>query len=382
MTQKNNKTENANTPLRYGYTTGACATAACVAAAKAHIEGQTGTRDVDIMFPDGIQRKLSINSVNLTEKGACAAVVKDAGDDPDITHGALIKVSVREIDEESIDASDFVEICGNTEIVLRAGEGVGRVTQKGLPVPVGKAAINPGPREMLITNLLKTPLADAGGRWLVDIGIKNGRKLAEKTLNPVLGIVGGLSVLGTSGIVVPCSNKAYIDTLRVLLRGAAEVGRDVIYLVTGGRTAKVVERLYPELPSVSVVRIGDFINDAVMIAREAGFERIEVAVMPGKLAKYAQGLTYTHAHKEPLSMPVVASLLASREFDEEVTDACRRSRSMRAFLDGQTDTISDDVLKVLRREALRQFQQWAPEIDFDIIVVSSYGKIWHWEQIK
>ena len=367
--QDNNKAE-----LRSGFTTGACAAAAALAAVKV-LYGESPENFVEVLFPDRQSRRIQINNVRFTEGClAVAEVVKDAGDDPDITDGAVITVSVKQVDKNAVQEADFIEKCGSAELILRGGEGVGRVARKGLPVAPGKWAINPGPRKMMRKNLSLTPLAEKGGRWLVDISIANGASLAQRTLNPVLGVEGGLSVLGSSGIVVPCSNAAYIDTIRALVKGAAVAGCGHLVFVTGGRTHRIAQELYPDVKDLAIVRIGDFAGDAVEIAASHKIGWISVVCMPGKLAKYACGLQYTHAHVNPASMPVVAELLRSQGWSEEVVETCDKSCSMREFLELQSNDLKKCIMNGLAEMALVNLKKWSEGIVFDLTVVDSAGE--------
>ncbi|MFW5996859.1 MAG: cobalt-precorrin-5B (C(1))-methyltransferase CbiD [Lentisphaeria bacterium] len=362
-----------NQPLRSGYTTGACATAAAVAAVKKCFS-EDCDGPVRIIFPDQKWRDLPVAGVELLADGAARAwIVKDAGDDPDITHGATIEVRVKRVDADIIEDADFLIECGNARLIVRGGSGVGMVERRALPVPVGKWAINPVPRHMLSENLGLTslPTVSRNEDWLVEIRIEDGEQLARKTLNPVLGIVGGLSVLGTSGIVIPCSNSAYVETIRALFKGVVEAEVEPVYLVTGGRTADVIVRTCPDVPELAIIRIGDFIRESVDMAAEYGIRRVNVVCMPGKLAKYAQGMVCTHAHKKPQSLPRVADILAQNGLAGEVVADCQQSRSMREFLDKQTVSVYKSVLQILREQALQYFRDWIKDrdIEFSLIVV-------------
>jgi cobalt-precorrin-5B (C1)-methyltransferase len=364
------KTEKA---LRTGYTTGACA-AAAARAAWLYRSGETAIDSVALRFPDGRDRPIPVAGARRVGEGAEAWVVKDAGDDPDVTHGATIRAQVEPCAPDAVQEADFIEDCNVGQIVLRAGRGVGRVMRRGLEVPPGKWAINPIPRRMMAENLALAGLGADGARWLVTVGIDGGEDLARRTLNPVLGIVGGLSILGTSGIVVPCSNQAYLATIRILLCGAREMGCTTAVLATGGRTHRCAQPTYPSLPEAAFVRIGDFIREAIDSAATLGFERIGVACMPGKLAKYALGLTCTHAHVAALSMGDLAGSLAARGMAPAVADACRRNVSVRAFLETLDETTQRAVLDGWAGQALDLWATWAPQCRFDLLLFETDGR--------
>lgn len=356
--------------LRTGFTTGACATAGAVAAVRFRC-GQDVQDSVDILFPDGKRRRMPVENVRCSGDGVEALVVKDAGDDPDITDKASIRVVIRKTNKAARER-DFVETCGLAELVIRGGQGVGHAIRSGLPIQRGKWAINPTPRQMIRQNLEKLPIADKFGRWLLEISIEHGKELAERTLNPVLGIVDGMSILGTSGIVQPCSNKAYIETIRALLKGAAEMGLDNVVFVTGGRSQKAAETLYPAVPDVALIRVGDFIHEAVRTADSLGFHKITVVCMPGKLAKYALGHKCTHAHRQALSMAAVADILAETAVDDrELIDRCRGSRSVRELLSKEPSSVQAPIVDELKRRALSRFQGWVPGTEFELHVVMS-----------
>lgn len=270
--------------LRTGYTTGSALTAAAVAAYR-DVSGE-----VTIRLPGG--DSLTVPVARRWPGGA--AVVKDGGDDPDVTHGCEI---VAELTNSGECEADFVESCGAGVLLVRGGAGVGRVTRPGLAVAVGCPAINPGPRRMLAENLNLAGFGANPEHLTVTVSVPGGEELAKQTLNPALGVVGGISILGHSGIVRPYSNAAYAETIRLQLGSLAACGGRAAALTTGNRTTEAVNRDYPELPPDAVIPIADFIHVAIRAAAEAKLERLVVGCMPGKLFKYACGLENTHAHR-------------------------------------------------------------------------------------
>lgn len=315
------------------------------------------------------------------DNAAEAWVVKDAGDDPDVTHGAVVRVRLSECRAGDELPEDFVETCNAGAIVLRAGPGVGKVTRRGLEVPMGKWAINPVPRRMIVENLARAGAGADACRWLVEIGIDGGAELAARTLNPTLGVIGGLSILGTSGIVIPCSNAAYLATIQVLLRGAREIGCDTAVLATGGRTHRAARPFYPALDESAFVRIGDFIRESIAEAARLGFSRIAVACMPGKLAKYARGYTCTHAHVEAMAMPELARDLADGGMAPAVVRACAENASVRGFLETLDAAAQRAVLDRWAGQALDIWHAWAPQCCFDLLLFELDGRtIGTWPQ--
>jgi cobalt-precorrin-5B (C1)-methyltransferase len=322
-----------------------------------------------------MDRSLPVAGVRSERRGSAEAwVVKDAGDDPDVTHGATVRVRLELCAPGAEQDADFVEPCNAGTVVLRAGPGVGRVTRRGLEVPPGKWAINPVPRRMIAENLALAGLGTDGQRWLVEIGIEGGAALAARTLNPILGVVDGLSILGTSGIVIPCSNQAYVATIRILLNGAREMGCDTAVLATGGRTHRSARERYPDIPETAFVRIGDFIREAIEHAAGLGFGRIGVACMPGKLAKYATGLACTHAHVAPLSMEELARFLEESGMDPDVVLASRENVSVRGFLEALGSETERRVLERWAGQALDVWKTWAPQCRFDLLLFDNDGQ--------
>src|SRR5882724_7862129 len=231
-------------PLRRGWTTGACATAAAKAACAALIHGDFPD-PVEIVLPRGQRPSFALAVSRREQDVATAGVVKDAGDDPDVTHGALILASVR-------------AGTSGSGVVFRAGEGVGTVTRPGLPLPVGEPAINPVPRQMIRDAIGE--VAAAAGRaadFEVEIAIPDGAALAQRTLNPRLGIVGGLSILGTTGIVVPYSCAAWIAGIRQGIDVARALGLTHVAGATGRMSEQAVLRL-TQLPENALIDMGDF----------------------------------------------------------------------------------------------------------------------------
>ena len=354
--------------LRTGFTTGACAAAAATAAWK-KLNGMGPGEEVGVFFPDGQLRRIELGGTGMLGTRVDAWVVKDAGDDVDVTDKAVIHAQVSNVDAGDVLNSDYVENCDAAEIVIRAGNGVGRVTRKGLDVPVGKWAINSVPRRMIVENLERAGAGKKKSTLLVEVSIENGAALARKTLNPILGIEDGLSILGTSGLVIPCSNKAYIATIRVLVRGAAECGCRSVVLVTGGRTHRLARGRFPELPEIVFIRIGDFIKESLECCSRYGFERILVVCMPGKLAKYARGHAYTHARTVAQSMEAIAAMLLGAGLPEEMVGRCRYCRSMREFLQFLEPDQRTVVLEKMRGLAEKRLTRWTSGARPEIIII-------------
>ncbi len=273
--------------LKEGITTGTCAAAAAAAAVAAYF-GRF-PRAVGVALPDGAGKMFvdvhSTQTLQLPDGGKAisATVIKYAGDDPDITHGAQIGARV------SIVAND------SNEIKVRGGPGVGKVTRPGLPVPVGASAINPVPRKMIAQEVAKRLPKDKCYSVSVEIFVKDGALLSQRTLNPRLGIVGGISILGTTGIVKPFSARSYRDTIDICLRSARAGDQKTCVLSTGRRSERLAQAHYPRLDERCFVQIADFFFHALKTAVALGFAQIVLVGFFGKLCKWAMNMMYTHA---------------------------------------------------------------------------------------
>ncbi|MBB6176694.1 MULTISPECIES: cobalt-precorrin-5B (C(1))-methyltransferase [Anoxybacillus] len=279
--------------LREGYTTGACATAATKAALCALITGIKQT-EATIMLPIGREVTFPIVSCEMEKDRASATVVKDGGDDPDVTHGASIVATVSWIDEG---------------ILIDGGEGVGRVTKPGLPVPVGEAAINPVPRQMM-TDVVHELLTEYGVKRGVRIviSVPNGEEIAKKTLNGRLGIIGGISILGTRGIVVPFSTSAYRASIVRALEVAVACGCDHVVITTGGRSEKYAMMQYSHLPEEAFIEMGDFVGFTLKQCKRLGMKTISLVGMMGKFSKVAQGVMMVHSKSAPVDFHFLADV--------------------------------------------------------------------------
>ena len=360
--------------LKTGFTTGACAAAAAKAAWMI-FNGEEVQDEISIIFPDKKKHSLPVKNHEMNDKTktATASVVKDAGDDPDVTHKALITVKISPLPARNITTRDFTADVLDSAFAIRGGKGVGLVTRKGLPVPEGKWAINPVPRKMLAENLLSCKYKTSG-LFLLEISVKNGEKIAERTLNSTLGIKGGISILGTSGIVVPYSNKAYLNTVKILLKGAKMEGIRHIALCTGGTTAKAIGKIYPEIPELGIIRIGDFINPAIKFASSLSFEKITIACMPGKLLKYAEGHKNTHAHNVKQQFGGLAKFAESLGFSGQTVERIRGSATVREILDFVRPDPALKMLNDLAGKALGNFLDWTGSSNIEIVVFDSDGK--------
>ncbi|TSB19495.1 cobalt-precorrin-5B (C(1))-methyltransferase [Streptomyces benahoarensis] len=294
----------AHTGLRSGWTTGACATAASAAAYTALLTGEFPD-PVRITLPKGHTPSFALAKEELAadRSWARAAVVKDAGDDPDVTHGALIRVTVR-------------ELTAGSGVVFRAGPGVGTVTRPGLPLEVGEPAINPVPRQ-LISGHLAEVAARYGGRGdvEVEVSVDHGEEIARSTWNPRLGILGGLSILGTTGVVVPYSCSAWIDSIRRGVDVARAAGRRHVAGCTGSTSEKVAVALYG-LPEDALLDMGDFAGAVLKYVRRHPVERLTVCGGFAKLSKLAAGHLDLHSARSQVDKGFLAELARRGGADE------------------------------------------------------------------
>src|ERR671939_1043603 len=283
--------------LRTGWTTGSCAAAAAKAAAKALLTGEP-QQEVDIKLPrKGEQRRVrfAVERCEVGTSWAEAVVVKDAGDDPDVTHGAHLTARVSWREEPGIE--------------LDRGEGVGVVTKPGLGLPVGGPAINDVPRRMISYSVEEVLNPEERGVRVV-ISVPDGEKMAEKTTNPRLGIVGGISILGTTGIVRPFSTASWRASVGQAVSVMGAQGYDTLVLSTGGLTEKAAMRLLPDLEEVCFVEVGDFTGHALKQAVRNRLSRVFFVGMVGKLTKLAAGVMMTHWTRSKVDNELLADVTA------------------------------------------------------------------------
>lgn len=285
--------------MRYGFTTGSCAAAAAKAAAYMLLSGRQ-KNTITIETPKGIPYTAEILEITRGEKAVQCAVRKDGGDDPDITSGALIYAEVSLTDHTRTQATD-------TRIHIDGGIGVGRVTKPGLDQPVGNAAINHVPREMIAKEVLEVcDLMDYKGNLQIIISVPEGEAIAKQTFNPRLGIVGGISILGTSGIVEPMSNQALLDTIRVELNQRRAEGFDYVAVAPGNYGLDFMKKAYGYDLDKSV-KCSNFIGVTIDMAVECGFTRMLLTGHIGKLIKVAGGIMNTHSKEADCRMELLSA---------------------------------------------------------------------------
>jgi cobalt-precorrin-5B (C1)-methyltransferase len=322
--------------LRTGFTTGAAAAAAAKGALLHILEGSPPPA-VAIDLLSGERIRVAVHSCRKTGTGqAACTVIKDAGDDPDVTHGAEIGAVVR------IGAGG-----GPAQIRIEGGAGVGRVTKPGLEVPAGEPAINPGPRRM-ITQALAEVLAAHGRAGLVEVEVfvPRGAEISRKTLNARLGILGGISILGTTGVVRPMSHAAFVATIAAALSVARAAGHSRVVLTTGRRSERHAQACWPQLAEEAFIQIGDFFQKSLEMAAAKGFDRVTLAAFFGKALKMAEGVPHTHAAASELSMQTLSRRVLGLSADAGLAGrirVCNTAREAFALLAAGHPEIIGDV---------------------------------------
>lgn len=348
--------------LRSGWTTGACATAATTAAYAALLTGEFPD-PVTITLPKGQQPSFALAHEELGDGWAMAAIVKDAGDDPDVTHLALVRSTVR----HGIPGSG-VTFC--------AGPGVGTITLPGLPLPVGEPAINPVPRQMMREAVQS--LAAQHGRpddVAIEISVDHGEELARKTWNPRLGIVGGLSILGTTGIVVPYSCSAWIDSIRRGIDVAVAMGHLHVAGCTGSTSERVVRDEYP-LPDEALLDMGDFAGAVLKYLRRHPVPRLTIAGGFAKMSKLAAGHMDLHSGRSQVDTEFLADLASGVGAAPALATSIRASGTgLRALQLCQAKGVPlGDAVAVAARDAALAVLRGAP-VTVDTICIDRSGVI-------
>lgn len=295
--------------LRFGYTTGSCAAAAVKGAAEILLGGKK-ISEVELMTPKGILLNLELLDIRQEENAVSCAVRKDAGDDPDTTDGILVyaraeKLSASDASEQTGMEADQKELTENKDrFLIDGGAGVGRVTRPGLKQPVGEAAINPVPKAMILRSAEEAAdRFDYEGRLKITISVPKGEEIAKKTFNPRLGIVGGISILGTSGIVEPMSEKALIDSIRVEMSQHITMEEEYL-LVTPGNYGADFLREHMELPFEKNMKCSNYVGETIDMAVDMGAKGILFVAHIGKFIKVAAGIMNTHSHSADGRMEV------------------------------------------------------------------------------
>ncbi len=360
--------------LRSGFTTGACAAAAARAAALLLINGQAPDR-VRIPFPDRKEREFIVTDCRLTGSNpqtTRASIIKDAGDDPDVTNGAEIRAAVSLVNGSN---STQAQLPNGPGLIFKNGEGVGVVTKPGLAVTVGQPAINPVPRQMIAAALrdLPWPIHETAKKIMVEISVPNGRALAEKTLNYRLGIVGGLSILGSTGIVRPLSAAAWTATIKASMSVARETGCREIVLSTGRTSEKAAQQLLA-LPVESYAMMGDYLEFSLLAARDFGFKKIHLSGMWAKILKAAMAIPQTHVRNGALEIKPAADFIAALAADEQLGRGLIDANTAREIYQRLRAVGHDAVIRQVCRKA-RDYAARTSGLPTSVYLVESPGKV-------
>ncbi|MBT2386802.1 cobalt-precorrin-5B (C(1))-methyltransferase [Streptomyces sp. ISL-11] len=353
-----------HTGLRHGWTTGACATAATTAAYTAVLTGEFPD-PVTITLPKGQTPAFALAAEEMRGGGrsAMAAIVKDAGDDPDVTHGALIRSTVRVLPPGS-------------GVVFRAGPGVGTVTRPGLPLAVGEPAINPVPRQMMREHVAEVAARHGGtGDVEIEVSVDHGEEIARSTWNGRLGILGGISILGTTGIVVPYSCSAWIDSIRRGVDVARAAGRTHVAGCTGSTSEKVAVAVHG-LPEDALLDMGDFAGAVLKYVRRHPVDRLTVAGGFAKLSKLAAGHLDLHSARSQVDKGFLAELARRAGADEPLASAVAAANTGLDALQrcaARGVPLGDLVAATARDEALAVLRG-AP-VTVDVICIDRAGTI-------
>ena len=343
--------------LRSGFTTGTCATAAAKAALLALTE-ECFEEKTEVTLPDGERVVLPIYKVEKTDENtATASVIKDAGDDPDVTHGHQIVATVSFSDSPGI---HFLQ-----------GKGVGKVTLPGLGLAVGEPAINSTPRKMIVNELSLL----YGGGLDVTISVPEGETLALKTFNPKLGIIGGISIIGTSGIVKPFSSEAFVDSIRKSMEVGRATGSPRIVLNSGAKSEKYVQGYYPELPAQAFIHYGNFIGDTIKIAADLEIKAVTLGIMIGKAVKLAEGNLDTHSKQVTMNKDFLREVALSAGCGGETLAVIEKITLARELW----TLLSAEDLQAFCSRLLELCHQYCdpllPEGKLTILLISEEGKI-------
>ena len=322
-----------NSHLRSGFTTGTAA-AAAVKAALVYLLAGLPPETVQVELLTGDNLHITVRSIRLVDDHTAeCTVIKDAGDDPDVTHGAEIGARVEWLESMAPDQVDTHNV-DNHNVVICGGRGVGIVTKPGLEPAIGQPAINQGPRIMIrkaISQVLNTH--GRQGRVRAEIFVSGGEELARHTLNRRLGIEGGISILGTTGIVRPLSHEAYTDTIDAALSVAHSCGLRQVVFTTGRRSERFIQRLYPVMPPEAFIQIGDYFAHAMAAAAARGFELVILGVFFGKAVKMSQQIPHTHARSAALTLAQLARWALETGCDSDLANQVAAAHTARHALD-------------------------------------------------
>ena len=329
-------------PLHSGLTTGTCATAAAIAATMKLTKGETPA-EVPVLLPNG--ETIPVAVVYSNDYAYC---IKEAGDDPDVTDGIEVRA--------------YVEPSNHFEIV--GGEGVGRFTLPGFDYPLGEAAINKGPREMMRKNIQENVR--------IIISVPDGAEIAKKTFNPRLGIEGGISIIGVSGIVKPFSEEAFIDSIHKCMKVAKASGAERVVINSGAKSERFVRTMYPELPRQAFVEYGNYIGETLKIANELGIKHVTLGVMLGKAVKLAAGHLDTHSRKTTMDIRFIQQMLQESDITVDISNITLARELWDIIPSNQLNDFAQTVI----RHCATYCNPILPEGSLTILLIDENGKIY------
>ncbi len=347
--------------LRTGFTTGACSAAAAKAAAHVLIH-QKPLHEIEIALPaSGRRVTFKLEKCAFTPKEVTCSVIKDAGDDPDCTHGAELTATVSWLNEPGT-------------IRLERGQGVGLVTKPGLGLDVGGPAINPVPRKN-ITEMVKEAAESVLGRsgLRVVISVPRGEEMAKETVSARIGILEGISILGTTGIVVPFSTSAYMASIDQGIDVTVAAGCDRLVLTTGGKSEEFAMKLLADLPEEAFIQMGDFVGHTLKYAVKKGIKKVTICGMPGKMSKIATGTMMTHVAGSQVDMAFLAEIARECGASSEALESVRAANTARHVselvaqhnITGFFDRVAQKVCKACREHIADAFTVECILTDFD-----------------
>jgi cobalt-precorrin-5B (C1)-methyltransferase len=345
--------------LRYGWTTGTCASVSAKAATYALLgKDISEIKKVEVSLPIKDQKAcLEIFRVEKSNGEAFALTIKDAGDDPDVTHGAQIGARVRFAKEKG------VKILG--------GEGVGRVTKSGLGLEIGEPDITHVPRKMIknavVSAALEMGMKEEDLCFEIEIFVPDGRERAKKTMLERLGVIGGIGILGTLGIVVPYSTGAWKASIGQQISVVKESGVDTIVCTTGRQSEELAKKLFPELPDVAFVDVGDFIGFTVRFASQKKIQRIILAGFIGKISKIARGEEYTHAKKSSVDIEFLVEL-AKEYASPEILELFSKANTAREFAEITKSFGLTEIFKKVARLAKKKLEEISGNNNVEVVI--------------
>ena len=329
-------------PLHSGLTTGTCATAAAIASTIRLTKGET-PKEVSVILPDGETIHVAVDYGE-----DYAYCTKEAGDDPDVTNGIEVRANVQ--------LSDHFEIVG--------GHGVGRITLPGFDFPPGEAAINKAPREMMRSNIKENVR--------ITISVPQGEEIAKRTFNPRLGIEGGISIIGVSGVVKPFSEEAFVESIRKCMTIAQASGSERVVINSGAKSEDFVRSLYPDLPRQAFVEYGNYIGETLKMASEMGIDKVTLGVMLGKAVKLAAGNLDTHSRKTTMDMSFIQQMLNESDITVDVSDITMARELWERIPPSQVK----DFASVVIGHCYKYCKPLLPFGELTILLIDDNGKIY------